>query len=240
MRHFFIPLFILSTHFATSQHTSSDSSFLAISKKNAIRSYTKTNTYNIYNGREYNEYRPIAEEHPYLFLVWTEGIISYSGKLFEDVPLLYDLSKDAIITEHSNGIEITLIKEKVNYFILNGHRYEFLNASGLASGFYEILYSGGIKIVAKREKSKRERITTHAVSIDFEEKVKYYLLLDGKFSVISSKRSILKLLVAKSPKTKKGMEEEKLDFKSKKEESFISLAKLYDQLTSPLWQRPGQ
>jgi hypothetical protein len=227
-------------HFTLGQHKSTDSAFLVIAKKNAIRSYTATPnaSASLFNGFEYLEYRPVKNEHPYLELGWVEGTISYSGKQFEYVPLLYDLSIDAIVTEHSSGKTIALIKERVDFFILNGHRYEFLNAMGLAPGFYDVLYSGTFRILAKREKIKQQILYLNTSRIEFDEKVRYYIYFNEKFSSLSSKRSLVKLLSAKNPKIKKALESESKNESSQKEEAFVRLAKLYDQL-DPSWQKSG-
>jgi hypothetical protein len=108
----------------------------------------------------------------------------------------------------------------------------------LTPGFYDVLYSGTIRILAKREKIKQQILYLNTSRIEFDEKVRYYVYFNEKFSALSSKRSLVKLLSAKNPKIKKALESESKNESSQKEEAFVRLAKLYDQL-DPSWQKSG-
>lgn len=232
LRNLFFSLFCFLSAPLFGQPDSKDTSFLAIARKNVIHSFTETlNAHaGLYNGREYDEYKQIADEHPYLYLDWSEGVIEYFGKMHENIPLLYDLSTDEIITEQSSGSKISLLKQKVNYFILKKHRYEYLTVNGLTPGFYDVLYSGSIRVIAKRQKSKREKINGSTMEVFFDEQVKYFLITSKGSSSISNKRSLIKTLAADRPEIKKRLSSEKL--LSDKEKAFTGLASLYDQLIS--------
>ncbi len=219
-----------------SQNQFSDTSFYSLAKKNAEQLYTKTpGAYaQLYNGRAYSEYRQVAEEHPYLFLDWVEGTICYAGKVFEDVPMMYDLSSDELITEHSSGAKIALQSERVSFIVFKKHRYEFIKAIELRQGFYEILYAGKIKLVARREKTKSERIISGVLNVEFEEHVKYFVMISNQFTHFSNKKSLIKILSGDNTEIKKRLTGERLDFKNHKESSFTELVRIFDQMNSSL------
>ncbi len=232
MKHFLFLFLFGIADLARSQSAMSDTTFISIAKKNAIELYTHTaNAHSqLYNGREYSEYRQIGEEHPYLYLDWTECTIGYEQRTFEGVPLIYDLSSDEIITEHSSGGKISLIKDRVRFFSMKGHRYEYFHLTEIPEGFYDVLYSGKIKMLAKRSKSRQERISNGTLSAEFDERAKYFLVKDGTPSSFSNKKSLIKLLAADNPEVRKKLEAKKLNFKEKKESSFVQLLELFDQL----------
>ena len=54
----------------------------------------------LYNGGDYIVYMPKDEEHPYYRSDdWSYGSIVYWGELYENVPLLYDLSIDEALEQ---------------------------------------------------------------------------------------------------------------------------------------------
>lgn len=231
MRHILFFVSLLNALIVFGQPDKQDTAFLSIARNNVIRSFTQGLDAHagLYNGREYSEYRQTGEEHPYLFLDWTEGSIMYFGKVYDNVPLLFDLSTNEIVTEHSSGNKISLLREKVNYFMLKDHRFEYLHESGLSNGFYDIIYSGrNIKIIAKRLKIKRERIAGTTLSIDFEEQTKYFLIKESQSFPLSNKRSLIKILGSEDPQIRKKLSAEILE--TSKENTFLKLGLLYDQL----------
>jgi hypothetical protein len=208
-----------------------DSLFVSVATQNTVRLYTTTPSAHseLYNGREYNEYRQIKDEHPYFLLDWTEGEIGYSGKTFENVPLLYDLSTDEIITEHNSGGKISLHRDRVSYFIIKNHRYEWMQDKGLPSGFYNVIYSGRTKLLVRREKKKQEKISGTVIDVSFDERVRYFLLKENKVISFSNKKSLIKALAGDDAGVKKRLSTASVDFKKDKEKSMISLVNMYDK-----------
>jgi hypothetical protein len=211
---------------------SADTLFLEKAKTNTIRLYSK-NPFayaNLVNGREYEEYRPVQDEHPYFFREWVEGKIECSGALFEDVSMLYDLSTDEVVIEEASGRKLTLTSSKVGFFELKGHRFEYFRTSGFQEGFYEVLYSGTIKLLSRRNKSRQEKLTSNTKTIVFEEKVRYYLLKEGNMTTFSNRKSLVKELSGGDPQSKKKLASAARSVFSNKEDEFIQVARVYDQI----------
>src|SRR5688500_18456578 len=96
------------------QASVSDTIFLNQAIANAIRLYEKTlNTQSIlYNGTQYVEPSQLDDHHPFFFTDdWTMSSVEYDGERFENVPVLYDLTNDKVISESHNGSQIELIRD---------------------------------------------------------------------------------------------------------------------------------
>jgi hypothetical protein len=192
----------------------------------------------LYSGSEYLEPTRTNEQHPfYLDSDWIDGAVHYNGDWYRNVSLLYDITSDKLVTEYYfNGNPMLLVKEKLDQFSL-GQRYfkkffkEDFKNSLPATGFYEVLYNGQTMLIARREKKMQDRIEGMKVQIDFEEKYRYFILRNGEFLPIRSKKSMYKLLEDKKQELKQRVREEKLNFKLNREQSFSRMAALYDSLT---------
>jgi hypothetical protein len=102
----------------------------------------------LYNGIEHIMY-PRMTGHPYFDQEGMQyGSIVYEGILYRNIPMLYDLVRDQPIVFNREGYMLGLSREKVKEFSLSGHR--FIHTP---SGFYDLLCSGTITILAKRTKS---------------------------------------------------------------------------------------
>ena len=80
-----------------------DTTFLRASVLQAEKSYhtAMSKQLNIYNGRGYKTYTPTADEHPYFLTYdWIIGSIVYESDYYAEVPLLFDLSSEKVISEN--------------------------------------------------------------------------------------------------------------------------------------------
>jgi hypothetical protein len=122
------------------------------------QSYKKQAAENLrlYNGGEYLPHAHGVKGFPFLGSPDPlKGSVFYDGNLYEDVGMQYDLEEDnLVIRDYSGNYSICLVKQKIAYFIIDGHRFVYLQAgNGLPSaGFYESLYSGKTGGYARRQK----------------------------------------------------------------------------------------
>src|SRR5688572_15370141 len=116
---------IFSSHVLLAQPIKSDTSFVEAAIVDARQLYFSTvkAQSNLYNGAYYLEYNQREEEHPYFLNDdWTMGSITYDNNHYEDVPLLYDISQQKIVTEHlSTASKIALVSQKVQRFVIFDH-----------------------------------------------------------------------------------------------------------------------
>src|SRR5688572_28813982 len=98
------------------QQPEPDTAFVAESKKQVSALYTTAIQHQsrLYNGSDYVIYIPRDEEHPYFEVDdWAYGSVEYWNELYENIPLMYDINVDQVITEHNRGNPIKLLPEKV-------------------------------------------------------------------------------------------------------------------------------
>jgi hypothetical protein len=168
------------------------------------------------------------------------GNVKYGGILYRNIPLLYDIYKDLLISRTENGLFMfSLIKEQVSYFDLLGHHFINLPAADtdnvVATGYYDELYNGDkLQLLVKRVKIFQEifnstrdgRIAFNALIND-----KYYLKKDSLYYKVSSSSKFLNVLGDKKKELKKYLNDKNINYKANPEQAMILLARYYDSLT---------
>ncbi len=235
-RSVFAGVLVLSSSFCYCQVTQVDTAFLAQAKKKSIVLYTSIIQHQsrLYNGNDYVIYFPRDEEHPYYKNDdWGNGSVSYWGELYENIPLLFDLAVDQIITEHNRGNPIKLLAEKVQGFVIWDHTFVRLypdDKNRISAGFYDQLYSGKSKVYAKYSKKYSEKLDTKVIP-RFDESVRYYLVKDGVFTVVKSKGSVLKVLSDHKSEVKNFIRKNRIAFKDNRDQALVRVTQFYDTLT---------
>lgn len=192
----------------------------------------------LYNGPQYFIYDSPAEEHQfYRTEEWEIGSVFYDGQSFQGVPLLYDIVKDQLVARYKRGfVLITLQNQKVAYFTLPGHTFVRIEADtgrveGLRTGFYDQLYTGKTKVVARRVKERQQDLSDRRVVIKFPQKDVYYLHKAGEYHPVRTKKSVLTYLEDQKRPLKKYLRDNKLSFRDDREAAILGLAAHYDELT---------
>ena len=113
----------------------------------------------IYNGSEYTAFYRGMRNHPFLTSDSTEsGEVFYDGALYKNLRLNYNIADNEVYFRYEKlGYNIGLLNEKITYFIISGRRFENLSTNvNLNQPFYELLYSGHMKVYAVHEKVIRQ------------------------------------------------------------------------------------
>lgn len=238
MKKILLPIFIFSCFPAFAQ-IAADTTFLTVSKANTARLYHNAirSQSRLFNGSKYLGPRQTFEEHPYFLSEdWITGGVRYDGEVFQDVPLMYDLLNDVLVTEHApSGHAIALVRQKLDNFYLANHFFEKILNETVSnslpkSGFYDVLYAGETKVVALRQKSLREKIEVREVIITYEEKNRYFLLRNGVYFQVKSKASALSLMEDRKQELKRFIKEQKISFPDNRELALGKMAEYYDSL----------
>lgn len=184
------------------------------------------------NGPEYLDYtkRYHASTGFQYFLLPEKqaGTLTYNNRLFANLQLAYDVVLDQVVLSPPNSpLLLRLINEKVSGFTLNEHRFVRLvadSASGgvIRTGYYEVLFDGGLQLLAKRAKNMQERIAQPYINVEFSPVDKLYLYKTGRYYAVASKRSVLRLLADHSKEMQKFSQERKLRFNSAEREGSIA------------------
>lgn len=229
---------VLFSETAWCQSADSDSAFVAEATAAAVASYERTmhGQVVLYNGSEYVPVEEPYEGFPFFGSeYWEQGSIKYSGEVFHDVTMEYDLVQDMLVIEHYDQrgyvTEVLLHNDLIDYFDLLGHR--FINvrgdSSGIRAGFYDLLYDGAIKLLCKRRKMVHESVEGGAVEVRFLERANYYLMREGQAISIRNKSSLLKALADKKKKLRQYARANALN-NGDKEKMFVSLIRHYESL----------
>lgn len=221
---------------STAQSTAADSAFRSRAMAGLQQSYKKEIAENLrlYNGTQYLRQGHGVNGFP--FFQWSsvqEGTVFYDGNCYEQVPMQYDLQEDnLVINDYTGNNFIRLIKNKVRYFIIAGHRFVLLDeGEGLpVPGFYEQLYGGAVNAWARRQKVTTQVLNAAGNDLRYTQYNSWFIEKQGVFYAVESEHAVLAVLGDKKDALKKYIRSAGLRFK-KDPEGF--LAKAIDYYTQP-------
>lgn len=204
----------------------------AIRNTAAVYALAMNGQSNLNKGTEYPVYEALEPgEHAYFLSDdWVIGSISYAGEVYENVPMQFDLFREKIVVEHSiTHILMELINANIKWFTLADHRFTNIRSSnGKREAFYELLYDGKVKALAKHEKTLQKHVRNKRVTYFFSARTLYYIFKDGSFYPIGSKRSALDAFSEKESELKQLLSREKINFKKNRASALARMAEYYD------------
>lgn len=227
---------LILTAFHVRAQSHSDTLFLNIAITNNIQRYEQIigGQTALNKGSQYKQpAQSEDEQHPFFESNdWVYGSVTYDHQKYDNVPLLFDITKDKVITEnYYNASEMELVKEKVLQFTIGNHNFVKMDHPTLPKpGFYELLYNGPTSVVAKKQKVIRETITMQEIEISFDERFRYFIYRNGAFFQVRSKGSLLKLLGDKKSSMKEYVKPYKMLFKTDFETALKRAVAHYDSL----------
>ncbi len=190
----------------------------------------------VYNGREYLDYtRLLKEGHAYLDTTAIVGSLRYNHVTYDGLPLKVDLIKEELIVRHFNNVFlIQLVKDKIDWFNIGIHRFEYLGRdsleSGIKPGFYDRVYSGSeLKFYVRRLKVIQEVIENLKIERIVHPADKFFILKDGKFHAVRSKSSVIKLLGHKK-EINFSLRQKNIRFKANRELAIKTMVEVADTL----------
>lgn len=193
----------------------------------------------LFNGKLYRDYTiPLSEGHPYFHTDQFEtGTIWYDGMVFENIPVLYNIVSEEVITPHFNKVQwISLRNEKVSAFTFGRHHIVKIIADStspdITTGFYQQLYAGKTSAVKKRSKFVVEGIVNNQLARTLRVVERRYLWHVGKWNRVTSLRSVLKLLDGHNAAIRQHLRSAKIKYRKKPDEALSRIAAYYDQLTT--------
>lgn len=193
----------------------------------------------LYNGRSYEGHLKAVSGSPYFQSNpdFTSGTIVYNGFSYRGVPIKYDIYEDKVISLLANGVSMfSLINEKVSDFYLYQHHFIYINVadttvnSPLKKGFYDLIYNGKSKILAKRSATMQTTTSTYGVENYFVHKAAYVLQKDNKYYKISNESSFLNLFKEKKAELKQHLRASNVKFKKDPEQAMTILITYYESL----------
>jgi hypothetical protein len=235
---FYSILFFLFSH--TPVQAQPDTSFVRLAVEETMQSYRSAVGLqaHLYNGAEY--FVPVkhyVEGHQFFKdKAFQKGRVLYDGSMFVDVPMLYDIMNDELVTVHTgSGLTQKLVKQKVASFSLHNHNFIYIEVDSMtslsmASGFYDLLYEGEIRALVRREKTLQEKATIGGMEGNFTAIDKYFIWKDGIYHPVRSKGSVLRVLKDQRKQLNRFTNANKLRFGKGREDAILKLVQHYDTL----------
>ena len=193
----------------------------------------------IYNGYEYfTPDRNIKGSPYYLSDGLSPANLSYDDSYYQNIPILYDIVKDLVVINRlGQNYKISLVNDKLSSFSFRNHSFirvsqDSTNGILLATGFYDRLYNGKTKVLAKRQTHLQETYIYSQITYEYIQKDIYYVITGGQVVLVDGKSAVMKLFNARKSEIKSYIKKNKLNFKSDFEKTLIATSAYYDQLTS--------
>jgi hypothetical protein len=185
----------------------------------------------LFEGSDYRLFQSSNDQHPYFNTDWSVGVIFYNGNLYANEEILYNTFKDkVIIQEYYGGNFIQLVPEKIDYFVVDGHKFVRITAPSMKSGFYDLLVDGEIKLYARRSKEFKQIVSTSGIVNTFREINKYYLFRNNQFHPVKNKRSVRLVLSNFEDELNQYIRSERLKFRNTFESTVIKITKYCNEL----------
>jgi hypothetical protein len=194
-----------------------------------------------YTGKVYERYWTGIKGHPFfLGEQYNQGSVNYQGVDYENISLLYDMSRDVLVTRDFTGeLAMELLGEKVSRFRIANHRFMNINpdsTSAMRPGFYEILYDGSVTVLVKRV-NQVVRITRRddepgKVSADrqFTEYDEFYVLKDSRYNNIRGESDLSGLFKDRRAELRKFLNRSKPSYRKDPAAAIVAAVSYYEQL----------
>lgn len=193
---------------------------------------------NLYNGRLYYIYDSREEEHQFFIdRKYEKGAVFYDGQRYDSIPMMYDIVRDELVIKHINGFEPILLQSpKVTFFTIYDHNYLNLKSgkdisSDMPTGFYDLIYNGKTKAIARRIKQRQEKINERKVIALFPQKNFYYIYSSGKYNGVHTRKSVTRLFPGQKAELRKALREQNIKFRKDRERAIVTMVARYDELT---------
>jgi hypothetical protein len=187
----------------------------------------------IYNGARYELYPP-ANKGTFYFKdknYCIPSLIRYNGTWFKNIPVLYDVHNDAMISVNGNNLFVLDAERTTDIYLLE-HHFIYLNTKSpddLTPGFYDLLYDGKSQVLVKRTKLIDESKSTEIV---YEDKAAIYVKKDNKYLPVSSKGALMDIFKNKSKELNQYLKSNKIKYNKDEEGAVARLASYYDQISN--------
>ncbi|MEZ0607550.1 hypothetical protein ACAW74_03490 [Fibrella sp. WM1] len=218
------------------------STFVQQAQDQAIRTYEQRlqGQAHAQEGHLYVGHDPRIKIHPYFQTDSLQrGTVQLNGVRYRDLQLLYDVVRDQVVIQPTgSGYRLQVPMEKMASFSLGNSQFTWINGDSLAgvrTGFYEVIYNGRVKALAKRVKTIEEDLYDGSYKGKYLIKDKFIVQKQNAFFEIKTKRSFLKLFPDQARELRRFIRKNALRFSADRREQAIAQAtQRYDELTRGL------
>lgn len=195
----------------------------------------------LFNGVAYLGYFGKQEGNAYLDNNpdFVKGTVTYDGYTFKNVPILFDLVEDKVVSLLYNGYsKYSFLSERLSNFTINGRTFVYIplgkpeDGGAKKAGFFEVPYEGKIKVLIKRTKSIKELLEIQGITKQFSEGVEYFIMRDHQLYKVNGESAFIRLFENHKEELKKYLKSNKLKFRQDPVKTLVSLASYYEQLSN--------
>lgn len=165
----------------------------------------------LYSGTEYVKQFNEARGNPFFPVKNTFGNLSYNGFTYNNIEILYDCEDDIPIIRDIQGLlKLKLIREKLEAFTVDNHKFVKIKLLSSQGEFYEELYRGKYALLMQWQKKQE---------LDAQEIARYvlkktiFMLKDNDILPLTGKSDLFALIPGKEKELKKMYRTNKLNFK---------------------------
>ena len=185
----------------------------------------------VISGGHYVDPPNNIEGHPFLLEKKFEiGSITINGLSYEEIPILYDIHKDLIITFHPvHRQKIIIQTEKINSFTISEpkevkfikieNNFEYSNHN---NGFYELVIDGNAQLFCKHFKTVNSKKETGKYSRIFIEESDYLLKKGNEIQLVKKRKKVFGFLGLEKKSIQKEIKRKGIYF-SRDPRSYLSI-----------------
>jgi hypothetical protein len=188
------------------------------------------------NGRIWrNQYIKVSGNQFFLSSNFITGSLTFNGRRFNNLDLLYDIADDELILKGESFPTIILNKEMVDSFSLffQNHNYNIINAgndsSSILKGYLNVLYDGPSALYVKYYKKIQPLAVDGRFDLFYTEH-RIFLRIGEEIYQLGGKKRLLYLLSDRKREIRDYIRRSRIKLRTKNPESLIPLLKFYDDL----------
>lgn len=186
-------------------------------------------------GIQYNIIGQTRNQHQYYkSLSWVEGDLTFSGREFHKVEMLYNTYEDVLVIPNfgvkTSGVPAILLNQAhVDAFSMYGAKFIHLQDSQIpppGKGFYELYYEGkNFTVLVKHSKLK----DTSASGIVYKDKREAFILINDICYDLVNKKTLFNLYPEQKDELRKFMRNNDVKFSKQRQEGLKELLKFCDE-----------
>jgi hypothetical protein len=220
---------------AAAQLHGDDSAFYSAAVSAACREYQLSigDQSGLYNGMLYPGYTfSFTGESPLFNTgIPDTGFVRYDGLLYTGVLVYYDDLSQIVFTD-DNGYKVQLDNQKLAEFSIGSHHFiQVKNNQGTVPGFYELLYSGGIRVLKQVIKKMSDQVSPGGTAEKLiTATARFYIQKGSVLYPVENKNDLAKVLSDRKKDILRFIKKNKLKFRGNGENTLPVIAAYYDQI----------
>ncbi len=194
----------------------------------------------LYNGPLFQEsFVGKSDTHAYFLLRdFVKGDIIFDGQSYFEQNVKYHVHLDELLITPKykpTGLLVRLVKNKVNEFTIDGHRFIRLPSTIVDSqqyGYLEVIETRGQNLLLKKYRKKKvESRKESRVVFEYEEEIDYFLLFRGQLVEANTKGHWNNIFIDQKKELRDFFKQNRIAYRTDKD---IFFKLLFNKLANPI------